>query len=143
MEVVRGVWAVMGSARQVHSCLVTVEARNLTRSSVHRCIRAMSTAEGGRSCTARHDLLKMMPNTDGAAALVRACFELPCTLRKSASPRRSVEKCAAGANTTDLLPDVVVSAGEALRFGTAVGGGWSHPAGSGIVLLMLRMSSLL
>ena len=29
--------------------------------------------------------------------------------------------CAAGANATDLLPDVVVSAGEALRSGTAVG----------------------
>ena len=64
----------------------------------------------------------MVPNTDGAAALVLACFELPCTLRECASPRRSIGKCAAGANTTDLLPDVVVSAGEALRSGTAVGG---------------------
>ena len=61
-----------------------------------------------------------MPNTDSAAGLVRACFELPCNLRVSAPPRRSVGTCAAGANT-DLLPDVVVSAGEALRSGTAVG----------------------
>ena len=49
MEVVCGVWAVMASAAQVHSRLVAVEARNLTRSSVHRCIRAMSMGEGGRS----------------------------------------------------------------------------------------------
>ena len=62
----------------------------------------------------------MVPNTDSAAALVRACFELPCTLRGSAHPRRSVGTCAAGANTTDL-PGVVVSAGEALHSGTAVG----------------------
>ena len=47
MEVVRGVYAVMASAAQVHSWLVVVEARNLTRLSVHRCIRAMSMGEGG------------------------------------------------------------------------------------------------
>ena len=52
VEVVREVWAVMPSAGQVHSWLVPVEARNLTRSSVHRCIRAMSMGEEGRSRTA-------------------------------------------------------------------------------------------
>ena len=36
VEVVRGVWAVMASAGQVHSCLVAMEARNLTGSSVQR-----------------------------------------------------------------------------------------------------------
>ena len=119
MGVVRGVWVVVALAAQVHSWLVPVEARNLTRSSVHRCIHAMSMGEGGRSRAARHELLKMVPNTDSAAALVRACFELPCTLRGSAPPRRSIGTCAAGANTTDLLLDVVVSAGEALRSGAA------------------------
>ena len=121
VEVVREFWAVMASAGQVHSWLVAVEARNLARSSVHSCIRAMSTGEGGRSRTARHELLKMVPNTDDAAALVRACFELPCTLRGNAPPRRSIDTCAAGANTSDLLPDAVVSAGEALRSSIVVG----------------------
>ena len=121
VEVVPDVWAVMASAGQVHSWLVAVEARNLTRSSVHRYIIAMSTREEGRSRTARHELLKMVPNTDGAAALMRACFELPCTLRGNAPPRRSVDTCAAGANATDILLDVAVSASEALRSGTAVG----------------------
>ena len=110
----------MASAGQVHSWLVAVEARSLTRSNVHRCIRAMSTEEEGRRRTARHELLKMVPNTDDAVALVRACFELPCTLRGNDPPRRSVDTCAAGANATNL-PDAVVSAGEALRSGTAVG----------------------
>ena len=64
--------------------------------------------------------LRMVPNTDGAAALMRACFELPCTLRGNAPPRRSVDTCASSANATDLV-DVVVSAGKALRSGTAVG----------------------
>ena len=105
----------------MHSWLVAVEARNLTRSSVHCCIRAMFTGEGGRSRTARHELLKMVPNTDDAAALVRACFELPCTLRENAPSRRSVDTYAAGANAADFLPKVVVSAGEALHSGTAVG----------------------
>ena len=99
---------------------MTVEACNLTRPGVHRCIRAMSMGEEGRSRTARYELLKMVPNTGSAAALVRAYFELPCTLRGSAPPRRSVGTCAAGAKTTDP-PNVVVSAGEALRSGTAVG----------------------
>ena len=121
MEVVREVWAVMASAGQVQSWLVAVEARNLTRSSVHHCTRAMSTGEGSRSRTARHELLKMVPNVDRAVALMRACFELPCTLRGSAPPRRSVDTCATGANTTDLLPDVVVSTGKVLCSGTAVG----------------------
>ena len=63
----------------------------------------------------------MVPNTDSAAALVETCFELPCTLRGNSPPCRSVDTCAADANTTDLLPDVVVSAGEALHSGTVVG----------------------
>ena len=62
----------------------------------------------------------MVPNAESAAALMRTCFELPCTLQGSAPPRRSVDTCAAGANTTDLR-EIVVSAGEALRSGTAVG----------------------
>ena len=121
MEVVRGVWAGMESVGQVHSWLVAMEARNLTRSSVYRCIRAMSRGKGGRSRTARYELLEMVPNTDSAAVLVWACFELPCTLRGNAPPRRIVDTCAAVANKTNFLPDVVVSAGEALRSGTAVG----------------------
>ena len=100
----------------------------------------MSTGEGGRSRTARNELLKMVPNTDNAAALVRACFELPCTLRENAPPRGSVDTCAAGANMADLLPDVV-SAGKALR--VLLLGRWSFPAGPGIVLLMPLMSPLL
>ena len=121
MEVVREVWAMMAWAAQMHSRLVAVEVRNLTRSSVHRCNRAMPMREGGRSHSARHKLLEMAPNTDSAAALVRACLELLCTLPGSAPPRRSVGTCAARANTTDFLPDVVVSAGEALHSDTAVG----------------------
>ena len=121
VEVVRGVWAMMASAAQVYSRLEAVEALKLTWSSAHRCICAMSMGKGGRSRTARHELLKMVPNTDSAATLVRACFGLPCTLRGSAPPRRRVGTCVAGVNTTDLLPDVVVSAGEALRSGTTVG----------------------
>ena len=62
----------------------------------------------------------MVLNTDSAAALVRACFELPCTLRESAPPYRSVGTCTAGANTINL-PNDFVSAGEALRSGTAIG----------------------
>ena len=99
---------------------MVVEARNLTRSSVHRCIRTMYTGEEDRSRTARYKLLKMVPNVDGAAALVRACFELPCTPRGNVPPRRSVGTCATSADTTDLLPDVVASTGESLRSG-AVG----------------------
>ena len=102
--------------------MAAVEARNLTRSSVHRCIRAMFTGEGSRSRSARHELLKMVPNVDRAAALMRASsFELSCTLRGNALPRRSVDICAAGANTTDLLPDGIVSVGKALCSSTAVG----------------------
>ena len=103
----------MASAAQVHSQLEAVGARNLTRSSVPSC--TMPMGEGGRSRTARHELLEIVPNTDSAAPLVRACFELPCTPRRSAPPRCSVGTCAADANTTDLLSDVVISAGEALH----------------------------
>ena len=81
----------------------------------------MSIDEGGRSRIARHELLKMVPNTDSAAPLVWVCFELPCILRGSAPPRRSIGTCAAGANTIDPLADIVVSAGEALHSDTAVG----------------------
>ena len=116
--VARGVRAVTASAVQVHNLLRAVEAQNLKRSSVHRCIRTMSTGEGGRSHTARHELLEMVPNTDRAAPLVRVCSELPCTLRGSAPPRRSVGTCAAGANATDV-PNVV-SAGVALHSDTVV-----------------------
>ena len=56
----------------------------------------------------------MVLNTDSAVPLV-------FPLRGSAPPRRSVDTSAAGANTTNLLPVVVVSTGEALRSGTAVG----------------------
>ena len=119
MVVVRGVWAVITSAAQVHSWLGAVEARSFKRSSVHRCVRTMSTGEGGSSHTARHELLEKVPNMDRAAPLVRACSELPCTLRGSAPPRRSVGTCAAGANTTDFLPGIVIYAGEALHSDTA------------------------
>ena len=81
----------------------------------------MFMEEEGRSHTARHELLKMVPNTGDAAALVRAYFELPCTLRENAPARRTADTCAAGANATDLLPDIVISTGEALRSGTAFG----------------------
>ena len=57
----------------------------------------------------------MVLNTDSAVPLV-------FPLRGSAPRRRSVDTSAAGANTTNLLPVVVVvSTGEALRSGTAVG----------------------
>ena len=116
MEVVHQVWAVVASAEQVHSCRVAADARSLARSDVHRC-RAISTGEEGRCRTAWHELLKMMPHTEDAVALVRAQFL--CTLRGNAPPRRTADACAA-ASATDLLPDVV-SAGGALRSGTAVG----------------------
>ena len=120
VEVVREVWAGMASAGQVHSCRVATEARSSTWSNVNRCIRAMSTGEEARSRTARHELLKMVPNTDDAVVLVRACFELLCTLRGNSPPRRTVDTCTGGINATDLLPDVVLSADETLRSGTAV-----------------------
>ena len=117
VEVVREVWAVMASAGR---CIagwwrwgpVTGRGRVSTAIFV-RC-------PWGRGIGAVLRDMKMVPNTDSAAALVWACFELPCTLRGSAPPCRSVGTCAAGARTTELLPDVVVSAGETLRSGTAV-----------------------
>ena len=85
---------------------------------VHRC-RAMSRGEGGRCCTARHKLLKtMMPRTDDAVARVRA--QLSCSLRGSAPPHRTADTGPA-ASAADHLPDDVVSAGGALRYGFAVG----------------------
>ena len=81
----------------------------------------MSTGEGDRNRSARHELLEMVPNKGSAAALVRAYFDLfPCNLRGSAPSRRSVGTCGTDSNMIGLL-DVVVSAGEALRSGTAVG----------------------
>ena len=87
-------------------------------SNVHRC-RAMSRGEGGRCRTARRKLLKtMMPRTDDAVARVQA--QLPCSLRGNAPPHRTTDvEPATGA--ADRLPDDVVSAGGALRYGTAVG----------------------
>ena len=116
MEVVRQAWAVMASAGRVHSCCVGAKARILTRSNVHHC-RAMSAGEEGRYRTARHELLKMIPHTDDAVALVRT--QLLCTLRGNAPPCHTADTCAA-ASVTDLLPDVVASAGGAFRSGTSV-----------------------
>ena len=45
-KIVRGIYTMMAPAAPVPSRLVAVEARNLTRSSVHRFIRAMSMGEG-------------------------------------------------------------------------------------------------
>ena len=59
---------VVASAGQVYSCRVAAEVRRLMRSNIHRCIRAMSTVQEGRSRTGRHERLKMVPNTDEAAA---------------------------------------------------------------------------
>ena len=81
----------------------------------------MSTGEGGGSHTARHELLEMVPDTGSTVPLVRACSEFPCTLRGSSPLRRSVGTCTAGANATDLFPDIVVSAGETRPSDTAVG----------------------
>ena len=121
VEVVRQIWAVVASARQVHICRVAAEVQSWTRSNAHRC-RAMSMGEGGRCRTARHELLKMMPHMDDAVALVRV--QSLCTLLGNAPPRRIADTCAA-ASATDILPDEVISAVEALRSGTAVGEGVS------------------
>ena len=128
MEVVRQVWAVVASARQVHSCRVAAEARSLTRSNVHRC-RTISTEEEGRCRTARHELLKMMAHTDDAAALVRAW--LPCTLRGNTPSRRTAEVPLISSPML-LSPLVRCSAPELLL------GRWSLPASPGAELLMPR-----
>ena len=116
VEMVHQIWAVVASAGQVHRCCVMAEVRSWTRSNVHPC-RAMSTGEGGRCRTARHELVKMMLHTDDAAVLVRAYI---CTLQGNAPPCRTADTWPA-ASATDLLPDAVVSAGGALRSRTAVG----------------------
>ena len=72
----------------------------------------MPMGERGGSRPARYELLKVVLNTDSAAPLVCAYSELSCTLRGSVPPRRSVGTCAVGANTNDLLPDVVIFTGE-------------------------------
>ena len=97
---------------------VAAEARSLNWSNVHRC-RAVSRGEGGRCRTARRKLLKtIMPRTDDAVARVRA--QLPCSLRGSAPPHRTADTGPAS-SAADRLPDDVVSAGGAFRYGTAVG----------------------
>ena len=74
---------------------------------------------------------------------MRACFELSCTLRGNAPIRRSVDTCTAGANTTDLLLDVVVSPLVRCSAPVLLFRRWSLPAGPGIVLPVTRMSPLL
>ena len=65
--------------------------------------------------------VRIVPNTDSAAPLVRTCYELPCTPERSAPPLCKVGTCTANTNMTDLLHNVVVSAGEALHSAPAVG----------------------
>ena len=133
LESARQIWAAVASAGQVRNWRVA-EARRLKRSNVHRC-RVMSRGERGKcrttrhglQCrtarhglryrTARHGLLKMMPHTDDTVALVRAY--LSRSLRENAPPHRTADTWRA-AGVTDLLPDVVISAGDAL-FLAAVG----------------------
>ena len=118
VELVRQIWAAVASPGQVRSWRVATEARSFKWSNVHRC-RAMSRGEGGRCRTARLKLLKMMmPRTDDAVARVRA--QLPCSLRGNAPPHRTTDTEPA-ASAAGRLPDDVVSAGGALRYGTAVG----------------------
>ena len=118
VESVRQIQAEVASAGQVRSWRVAAEARSLKWSNVNRC-RAMSRGEGDRCCTARLKLLKtMMPRTDDAVARMRA--QLPCSPRGNAPPHRTTD-IEPAASAADRLPDDVVSAGEALRYGTAVG----------------------
>ena len=116
---VRGIWAVTALLAQVHSWLEAEAARNCARSSFHRCIRKMSIWQGGRSRTARHELLQTVPNTDSAAPLVRARSMLISTLRGSAPSHRSAGTCVTKANTTDLS-HVVAFAVEALHRDTTI-----------------------
>ena len=134
VEVVREVWAVMASAGQVDSWLMTVEARNLTRSSVHRYIRAMSTGEGSRSRITRHELLKLVPNKDRVSSCLALCgekFLLAAALTHAPLvPIRLVF-------SPMLLSPLVKRSAPVLLLGR-----WSLPAGPGIVLLVPRMSPL-
>ena len=109
----------MASAGQVRNCRVAAEARSLKRSNAHRC-RAMSRGEGDRCRTARRKLLRtMMPRTNYDVARMRA--QLLCSPRGNSPPHRTTDTEHA-ASAADRLPDDVVSADEALRYGTAVGG---------------------
>ena len=108
----------MASAGQVRNWRVGAEARSLKRSNVHRC-RAMSRGEGGRCRTARRKLLRtMMPRTEDAVVRMRA--QLLCSPQGNTPPHRTTDTEPA-ASAADRLLDDVVSAGEALRSGTAVG----------------------
>ena len=60
----------------------------------------------------------MMSRTDDPVARVLA--QLPCSLRGNAPPHRTADTGPA-ASAADRLSDDVVSAGEALHYGTAVG----------------------
>ena len=118
VESVRQIWAAVASAGQVCSWRAAAEARSLKWSNIHRC-RAMSRGEGGRCRSARYKLLKtMMPRTGNPVVRVRA--QLPCSLRGNAPPHRTADTGPV-ASAADRLPDDVVSAGEALHYGTAVG----------------------
>ena len=75
--------------------------------------------EGDRCRTARRKLLKaMMPRTDDAVARMRA--QLPCSPRENPPSNRTTDTEPA-ASAADRLPDDVVFAGEAIRYGTAFG----------------------
>ena len=90
----------------------------MKKSNVHRC-RAVSRGEGGRCRTARRKTLRtMMPRTDDAVARMRA--QLLCSPQGNVPPHRTTDTKPA-ASAADRLPDDVVSAGEALCYGTAVG----------------------
>ena len=79
----------------------------------------MSTGERGRCRTARRKLVQtMMARIDDAVAWMRA--QLPCSPRRTAPPHRTTDTELA-ASAADRLSDDVISAGEALRYGTAVG----------------------
>ena len=128
------------------------EARRLKRSNVHRC-RVMSRGEGGecrtarhglqcrtawhglRYRTARHGLLKMIPHMDDTVTLVRAW--LSRSLRRNVPPRRTADTWRA-AGVTDLLPDAVIYACDALS--SPLLGRWFSPASPGVGLLMVRCS---
>ena len=69
--------------------------------------------------TVRRKLLRtMMPHTDGAVARMPA--QLLCSSLGNPTPHRTTDTEPA-TSAADRLPDDVVSAGEALRYGTAVG----------------------
>ena len=132
--VARQIWAAaVVLAGQVRNWLDSTEARRLKRSIEYRC-RLMSREEGGECHTARHrlqyciarhglryrtardGLLKLVPYMNVAS--VRAW--LSRSLWGNAPPCRTADTLRA-AGEPDLLPDVVVYAGDAL-FLAATGG---------------------